>query len=155
LLEGFGLSLSAPTAPSPSRYRCLNAEEAAFTAAMVNVLCPADDLTPNGVTCGLVRAIDQELARSSVLQARRFKDGVSVANSACQRQFHMTFDRLPPLDAAAFLHTVLAGNVQGGDVRLATWARDIVNPILTHACFVEQIYDGYSNRVFWKVFGGV
>jgi gluconate 2-dehydrogenase gamma chain len=165
LLDGFLLSLATPAAvsaavveegsaaPSPSRYRCLNAEAAAFTEAMVNVLCPADDLTPDGVTCGLVTVIDQELARSSVRQARLFTDGISIANDACQRAFHMTFDRLPPLDAAAVLHALLAGDVQGGGPRLAAWAHDVVNPILMHACFVAQIYDDYSNRVFWKVFG--
>jgi gluconate 2-dehydrogenase gamma chain len=165
LLDGFLLSLVTPattsaavvtggsTAPSPSCYRSLNATEAAFTEAMVNVLCPADDLTPDGVTCGLVMVIDQELARSPVMQARRFTGGISIVNTACQRRFHMTFDRLPPLDAAAVLHAVLAGDVQGGDARLAAWAREVVTPILTHACFVERIYEGYSNRVFWKVFG--
>jgi hypothetical protein len=31
----------------------LQLEEAAFTEAMVNVMCPADSFTPNGVDCGL------------------------------------------------------------------------------------------------------
>ena len=37
----------------PSAYLSLGPDEAAFVETLVNVMCPADDLTPNGVDCGL------------------------------------------------------------------------------------------------------
>ena len=34
---------------TPAGYASLSPDEAAFVEAMVNVMCPADDLTPSGV----------------------------------------------------------------------------------------------------------
>jgi len=46
---------AAPAAapPPPAGYESLSLDEAAFVEAMVNVKCPTDSLTPNGVDCGL------------------------------------------------------------------------------------------------------
>jgi gluconate 2-dehydrogenase gamma chain len=163
LLESFGLSPSAPATSSAtvlagssvgstSGYRCLNRDEAAFTEAMVNALCPADHLTPDGVTCGLAAFVDCALAQGSIAVATRFKAGIAVANGACRRQFGVRFDQLAAIDAGRFLQDVFASRVDGG-VTLASWAHEVVNPVLMHACFAGPVYDGYCNRVFWKIFG--
>ena len=53
----FSSARAAKNASSPTnsaiKYKCLEGDEAAFTEAMVNILCPSDHLTPDGVTCGL------------------------------------------------------------------------------------------------------
>jgi gluconate 2-dehydrogenase gamma chain len=53
---------AAQPAPVPPGYESLGPAEAAFVEAMVNVMCPADALTPNGVDCGLATFIDRQLA---------------------------------------------------------------------------------------------
>jgi len=53
----------APIASAPAfGYESLGPDEASFVEAMVNVMCPADNLTPNGVDCGLAVFIDRQLA---------------------------------------------------------------------------------------------
>src|SRR5262245_10775988 len=49
---------NAPTAApaaaeTAAGYQSLGPDEIAFVETMVNVMCPADALTPNGVECGL------------------------------------------------------------------------------------------------------
>ena len=58
---------------SAAPYRVLNRGEASFTEAIVNVLCPADRLTPDGVSCGLALAVDRELAVRPAADVRRFR----------------------------------------------------------------------------------
>src|SRR5258706_15313595 len=52
---------SPPAAPFTG-YQFFGPDEATFVEALVNVMCPADDLTPNGVDCGLATYIDRQLA---------------------------------------------------------------------------------------------
>jgi len=121
-------------------------------SAFVNALCPADRLTPDGTTCGLVLAIDQELASGSMDVVRRFKAGIYSADRACQLQFGSRLHRIGSADAAAFVHATYAGDINGPGSP-ARWAHDVLNPVLLQACFSAAIYDGHSNRVFWKIFG--
>src|SRR5688572_19885106 len=52
-----------PQLPSTSSgYASLSPDEGAFVEAMVNIMCPSDGLSPNGVDCGLVTYIDRQLA---------------------------------------------------------------------------------------------
>ena len=52
----------APGSEPAAGYQFLGPDEAAFVEAFVNVMCPADNLTPNGVDCGLAIFIDRQLA---------------------------------------------------------------------------------------------
>jgi hypothetical protein len=67
------LAADAVAAPTGSRradalprdadaYHTLAPDEAAFVEALVDVMCPADELTPSGVDCGLALGIDRLLA---------------------------------------------------------------------------------------------
>src|SRR4051812_38381824 len=49
-------------ADNAAAYISLSREEAAFVETMVNIMCPADEMTPNGVDCGLPVYIDRQLA---------------------------------------------------------------------------------------------
>src|SRR3954469_6787378 len=65
---GLPAAAAAETAPAqttgaPARgYLSLSWDEAGFVEAMVNVMCPADGVTPSGVDCGLATFIDRQLA---------------------------------------------------------------------------------------------
>ena len=146
--------------PAPI-YRSLNPEAAAFTEAMVNVLCPADRLTPNGVTCGLATFIDRKLAGdfgaqpSSLLPLTReqfFKKGIAATNRVSRERSGVRFDQLAASDASVLLSDIAAGCVTDVHLPLASWSKELVHPLLVQAAFSGPIYDGYCNRVFWKLF---
>ena len=141
-----------PRIDRASPYRSLNRDEAAFTEAMVSVLCPADHLTPDGVTCGLVIVMDRKLTNEVGTGVRDFKAGIAAANRACQERFGVRFDQLSAPEAGGFLRDIAADRVRA-DVSLASWLNERVNPLLMQACFAGPIYDGYCNKVFWKIFG--
>jgi len=166
----------APDAP-PAGYQSLSPEEAAFVEALVNVMCPADNLTPNGVDCGLADYIDRQLAgafgrgdrlyrqapwRSGKPQLgyqlpltpeQFFKTGVATAQAACTARFNKRFQDLPPADADAFLLEVAAGKVDDARVPLAQWFNELVYPLFTQACFADPMYGGNRGKVFWKLIG--
>jgi gluconate 2-dehydrogenase gamma chain len=90
---------------------------------MVNVMCPADHLTPSGVDCGLATFIDRQLAggfgkgerlymRGPWRQGKPefgyqlplspeqfFKAGVAAADAAAAKNFGKNFAELSPSDA--------------------------------------------------------
>ena len=59
----------------PTAYLSLGPEEAAFVEALVNVLCPADEFSANGVDCGLAVYIDRQLAGPYGQGDRRYLRG--------------------------------------------------------------------------------
>src|SRR5258707_9522721 len=61
-LQGVAAPAISPTSNPAPGYQSLGPDEAAFVEALVNVMCPADDLTPAGVDCGLAVYIDRQLA---------------------------------------------------------------------------------------------
>src|ERR1700674_3806189 len=75
------------------------------------------------------------------------------ANRVCQERFRLRFDQLAASDASAFLRDIAGGRVIDAQMSLATWSNQLVDPLLIQACFAGPIYDGYCNRVFWKLFG--
>src|SRR5579871_2851837 len=61
--EAASAQAAAPAvAATPAGYQSLSLDEAAFVEALVNIMCPADHLTPNGVDCGLAVYMDRQLA---------------------------------------------------------------------------------------------
>lgn len=95
--------------------------------------------------------MDCELTHGSVTRVKRFIAGIAAANRACGRQFGVRFDQLPAIDAGRFLQSIFANSVDA-DMPLATWAHEVVNPVLVQACFAGRVYESYCNRVFWKIF---
>ena len=158
-------------------YESLSQDEAAFVEDMVNVMCPADSLTPNGVDCGLATYIDRQLAGEFGKGARRymrgpwptgkpqlgyqspltpeqlFKMGVAASATACKSRFGKSFDQLSPADADAFLADIASGKVSAPELSLASWFNDLVYPLFVQACFSDPIYSGNYNKVFWKMIG--
>jgi gluconate 2-dehydrogenase gamma chain len=157
------VTAARPVEPVPG-YDCLSRDEAAFVETMVNILCPADRLTPNGVTCGLASFIDRTLAGNfgadvrhtqngrEMTERQLFKAGVAGANSACEQRFRVKFSQLAAANAQEFLDGIAGGHVKHREVMLDYWLNQQVYPLLMQACFTGAIYEPYSNRVFWKVF---
>lgn len=145
---------TAPPAASGSRYLALSDAEAAFTEAMVNALCPADHLTPDGVTSGLAAAIDAHLASSDGVPGQRalFKAGIDAAERACTARTGSPLNGLEPADARRFLQDVAAGDIVT-DFPAASWWSDVVDPLLKQACFSGAVYEAHGSTMFVKMFG--
>jgi gluconate 2-dehydrogenase gamma chain len=171
-------SAVSPDLPAPQRgYECLGPDEASFVEAMVNVMCPADELTPNGVDCGLAIFIDRQLAggfgkgerlymRGPWLQGKPqqgyqlpltpeqfFKVGIAAADTACRQRYGKRFDELAANEADGFLHEVAGGKVMDERVPLTSWFNELVYPLFTQACFADPVYGGNAGKVFWKMIG--
>jgi gluconate 2-dehydrogenase gamma chain len=124
-----------PKLPAPEAgYECLGPGEASFVEAMVNVMCPADELTPGGVDCGLAVFIDRQLAggygkgerlymygpwkpgkpqqgyQLPLTPEQFFKVGLAAANEGCRSKLGKAFDELSVADADASLHNLAASN---------------------------------------------
>jgi len=172
-----GAAAAAPAPDTPAGYESLSPEEAAFVEAMVNVMCPADGLTPNGVDCGLAEYIDRQLAGSfgrgdrlyrsgpwrsgkpqlgyqlPLTPEQFFKAGIAAAQSASTARFAKRFEELESAPADAFLQELAAGKVTDKRVPLTQWFNGLVYPLFTQACFADPVYGGNHNKVFWKLVG--
>jgi len=169
---------ATPSLPAPAvGYQSLGPDEAGFVEALVNIMCPADSLTPSGVDCGLATYIDRQLAggfgkgerlymhgpwkpgkpqhgyQLPLTPEQFFKAGVAAADAAAQKKFGKDFSSLSPADADAFLHDLADGKVNDGGVPLGQWFNELVYPLFVQACFADPIYDGNVGKVFWKMIG--
>jgi len=158
-------------------YLSLGPDEAAFVEALVDVMCPADELTPRGVDCGLALFIDRQLAggfgkgerlylRGPIRPGRPedgyqlpltpeqfFKIGISAADASCRRLNGKRFTELSPQDADAFLAAIADGKITDERVSLSEWFNELVYPLFAQACFADPIYGGNRDKVFWKMIG--
>jgi gluconate 2-dehydrogenase gamma chain len=167
----------ATAASAPAGYQSLSLDEAAFVEALVNVMCPADHLTPSGVDCGLAIYMDRQLAggfgqgerlymhgpwkkgkpqfgyQLPLTPEQFFKIGLAAANAACKTQFNKNFDALTPADADAFLVQLASGKVTDPRVPLGSWFNELVYPLFEQACYADPIYGGNADKVFWRMIG--
>jgi gluconate 2-dehydrogenase gamma chain len=177
LLTGSAGAAARPGATPVVGYVCFSQDEAAFVETMVNIMCPADTFTPNGVDCGLPIYIDRQLAgdfgrgakrysRGPWLQGKpqhgyqlpmtpeqHFKAGIDAANKACVTKYGKPFDQLAPSDTSAFLDDLSAGKVTDERLPLAAWFNELLYPLFAQACFADPIYGGNYDKVFWKLIG--
>jgi gluconate 2-dehydrogenase gamma chain len=169
-------STPAPT-PAPTGYQYLSPDESAFVEALVNVMCPDDGLTPNGVDCGLAEYIDRQLAggfghgerlyrqppwrlgkpqlgyQLPLTPAQFFSTGVATTQSASVKNLSKRFEELASVEADAFLIDVAAGKFDDERLSVAHWFNDLVYPLFTQACFADPLYGGNRDKVFWKLIG--
>jgi|ERR1700761_3344 len=163
--------------PVANAYLSLGPDEAAFIEALVNLLCPADDLSPNGVDSGLAVYIDRQLAGPFGQGDRRYllgpfktgkpelglqspltpeqfcKAGIAAVNAACVRMHGSAFDQLPASTAESVLKDIDAGQVTDERVPLAPWFNEIIYPLFNEGCFSDPVYGGNRDAVFWKMLG--
>jgi len=168
---------SAPTQAALAGYQSFSPDEGTFVEALVNVMCPADSLTPNGVDCGLATYIDRQLAgdfgrgdrlyrigpwhpgkpqlgyQLPLTPEQFFKAGVTATKAACAKQLGKGFDELSDAEANAFLLDVAAGKFDEPRMPLGQWFNELVYPLFTQACFADPLYGGNRGKVFWKLIG--
>jgi gluconate 2-dehydrogenase gamma chain len=161
----------------PAGYQYFGIEEAAFVEAMVDTMCPADDLTPAGTACGLATYFDRQLAGGFGNGERLYTDGpwqagkpqqgyqlpfdpksffsagVVAAEAACQHANGKRFEALAVADRDAFLQALAEGKVTDERVPLGQWFNELVVPLFEQACFADPIYGGNRGKVFWKMVG--
>ena len=170
-------SSAAPADAGLAGYQSLGPDEGLFVETLVNFMCPADSLTPNGVDCGLATYIDRQLAgdfgrgdrlyrvgpwhrgkpqlgyQLPLTPEQFFKAGIAAANAACRARHNKPFFALSAADGDAFLKDIAAGKVSDPRVPLGLWFNDLVYPLFTQACFADPIYGGNRDKVFWKMIG--
>ena len=171
---------AADTQPSVAAfigYSFFAPSEATLVEALMRVMCPADQYTPDGVDCGLANYMDRQLAGAfgqgegrymrgpwkqgkpqlgyqlPLTPAEFFKAGLSAANDACTKKYGKSFDELPSADANAFLQDLQAAKYVDPRVPLALWFNSLVYPLFLQACFSDPMYGGNNAKVFWKLVG--
>jgi len=170
-------SAPAPESPVPDGYQSFSTDEAAFVEAVVSTMCPADDLTPDGVACGLATFMDRQLAggfgngerlymegpwsagkpeqgyQLPFDPAGFFRAGLAAAQAACQAANGMKLEQLAPAQRDAFLTALAQGKVAGDRVVLSQWFNELVYPLFEQACFADPVYGGNRDKVFWRMVG--
>jgi gluconate 2-dehydrogenase gamma chain len=169
---------TAGNAPStPAGYTFFGPDQATFVEALMNVMCPADALTPSGTDCGLSIYIDRQLAgdfgkggrlyqqgpwlpgkpqlgyQLPMKPAEFFAAGITAASAAAMTRFGKSFDQLSPADADTFLQDIASGKVTQSPLSLADWFSQVVYPLFQQACFADPVYGGNRGKVFWKMVG--
>ena len=160
-----------------SSYLSLGPQEAACVEALVNVMCPADAITPNGVDCGLHIYIDRQLAgawgrgdqlyrqgpwhpgkpqhgyQSPLTPEQHFKAGIAVLRREAQHRTSKAIEQLEagPLDA--LLQEIAAGRLDDERYALGAWFNDFLYPLFVQACFADPMYGGNRDKTFWRVVG--
>jgi gluconate 2-dehydrogenase gamma chain len=161
----------------PDGYQFFSGEEAAFVEAAVTTMCPADDLTPDGVACGLATYMDRQLAggfgtgermyMQGPWQAGKaeqglqlpldpagfFRAGFAAVQAACQAANGKAFELLAPAQRDAFLTALAAGKITDPHVPLAPWFNELFYTLFEQACFADPIYGGNRDKVFWRMVG--
>lgn len=157
--------------------RWLSLDETRFIEVLVNILCPADALTPSGVDCGLAAYFIAQLDGAFGDGARRylrgparegtpqhggggtltprawFSAGRAALDAACVARHGHGFAALSADDANAVLLGLGDGSVASHEISLATWFDELVYPLFVQACFADPIHGGNKDAVFWKMIG--
>ncbi len=172
-----GASAKPGAAPAPTGYRWLKPSEQGFVEALVNHMCPADNLTPNGVDMGLATYFDQALGgewgqgarlymkgpfqqgsanlgyQLGLTPAQLFRMGTEGVSSHCKAQYGKDFEALAASDKEA----VLVG-LRGGSIKLPNGVSSTtyfahVYQLFTEGMFADPIYGGNRNKAGWKMLG--
>jgi gluconate 2-dehydrogenase gamma chain len=167
-------SPSAPAAPEP--LLTLNPTEAAFIAAAVDALIPADTLSPSGSDCGVAVFIDRQLAGAWGNGARLYRDGpflkgkpehgyqlaltpreffragIAEANRWTNKTYGKAFEHLSASDREAALQAMEAGKADFAGLQSKEFF-DALLGITMEGFFADPIYGGNRDKAAWKMVG--
>src|SRR5207247_1957508 len=163
-------------APAKDGYTFLTFIEAAFVEAFVDVLVPADELTPSGSDIGLATFIDRQLAGAwgkgdrlyqqgpwaqgapgqgyqlPLTPAEFFRAGIAAVNKHCKDEYGKEFDRLPAADRQRVLEN-LDKNMLKLDHISGKQFFDAAYQATMEGMFGDPIYGGNKNKAAWKMIG--
>lgn len=167
---------ATPAAPAAEPLLTLNPTEAAFVAAAVDTLIPADELSPSGSDCGVAVFIDRQLAGAWGNGARLYRDGpfrkgkpehgyqlaltpreffaagILAANGWSQKTYGKSFDRLSADDRRGALQAMERGKAQFDSVSAKEFFEALLG-ITMEGFFADPIYGGNRNKAAWKMVG--
>jgi gluconate 2-dehydrogenase gamma chain len=167
---------SKGTTPARDGYTFLTVPEAAFVEAFVDVLVPADELTPSGTDLGLATFIDRQLAGAwgkgdrlyqqgpwaqgapgqgyqlPLTPAEFFRAGIAAVNRHCKEEYGKEFDRLQAADKQKVLES-LDKSIINVDHVSGKQFFDVVYQATMEGLFGDPIYGGNKNKAAWKMIG--
>jgi gluconate 2-dehydrogenase gamma chain len=167
---------SAPVASKPDGYTFFAPPEAAFIEAFVDVIVPADELTPSGTNLGLATFIDRQLAgawgkgdrlyrqgpwqqgspgqgyQRPLTPAEFFRAGIRAVNLHCKEMNGREFDRLAAADRQKVLEDLAGGRITLGDISGRQFF-DIAYQATMEGMFSDPIYGGNRDKASWKMIG--
>jgi gluconate 2-dehydrogenase gamma chain len=184
---GISPAIAAATPPAPAAqpqgttstkdgYTFLTAPEAAFIEALVDVIVPADDLTPSGTALGLATFIDRQLAGAwgkgdrlyrqgpwkegspgqgyqlPLTPAEFFRAGIDAVNHHCKEVNGKEFDRLAAADKQKVLEDLDKGTLKLDHVSGKQFF-DMAYQATMEALFADPIYGGNREKAAWKMIG--
>jgi gluconate 2-dehydrogenase gamma chain len=165
-----------PAAPAPEPPLTLTATEAAFIAAAVDTLIPADELSPSGSDCGVAVFIDRQLAGAWGNGARLYRTGpfhkgkpeqgyqlpltprefmgtgIAAANAWSRKTYGKEFDRLAPADREVALEAMESGKAEFDDFPAREFF-EVLLQITMEGFFADPIYGGNRDKASWKMVG--
>jgi gluconate 2-dehydrogenase gamma chain len=180
--QAAGSATAAPaavpaSADAPAGYEWLRPGEQVFVEALVNHMCPADKLTPNGVDMGLNVYFDRALAGNwgqgdrlylqgpfktgsanqgyqlGMTPAALFRAGTEGLATYCQDTFKKPFDALAPEVREQLLKDLQAGKIAlPNGVPSKTYFAQLLQ-MFYEAMFADPIYGGNRNKMAWKMIG--
>ena len=164
-------------AEAPAGYAWLRPGEQVFVEALVNHLCPADKLTPNGMDMGLNIYFDRALAGNwgqgdrlylqgpfkkgspnqgyqlGMTPAALFRAGTEGLAAYCQASFQKSFDALPADTREHLLKDMQAGKIElPNGVPAKTYFAQLLQ-MFYEGMFSDPIYGGNRNKMAWKMIG--
>ncbi len=168
---------TAAAVETPPGYLWLRPDEQAFVEALVNHMCPADPLTPNGVDMGLNIFYDRALGGNwgqgdrlylqgpfkngtanqgyqlGMTPAQLFRAGTEGLAGYCAATYKKPFDRLPADTKEAVLKSLQGGKIElPNGVPAATYFAQLLQ-MFYEAMFADPIYGGNKNKQGWKMVG--
>jgi gluconate 2-dehydrogenase gamma chain len=162
--------------PAREGYTFLTVPEAAFVEAFVDVLVPADELTPSGTDLGLATFIDRQLAGAwgkgdrlyqqgpwvqgtpgqgyqlPLTPAEFFRAGIAAVNRHCKEEYGKEFDRLSPADRQKVLEG-LDKSAIALDHLSGKQFFEVAYQATMEGLFGDPIYGGNKNKAAWKMIG--
>ena len=167
---------SKSSVPAKDGYTFLTVPEAAFVEALVDVLVPADELTPSGTDLGLATFIDRQLAGAwgkgdrlyqqgpwaqgapgqgyqlPLTPAEFFRAGIAAVNRYCKEEYGKEFDRLSPADKQKTLEG-LDKSAIALDHLSGKQFFEVAYQAAMEGLFGDPVYSGNKNKAAWKMIG--
>ena len=164
------------SAPARDGYTFLTPPEAAFIEAFVDVLVPADELTPSGTDLGLATFIDRQLAGAwgkgdrlyqqgpwaqgapgqgyqlPLTPAEFFRAGIAAVNKHCKDEYGKEFDRLAAADKQRVLENLDKSMINLEHLSGKQFL-DVAYQATMEGLFGDPIYGGNKNKAAWKMIG--
>lgn len=167
-----------PTHGAQHAYLSLGPEEGACVEALVNVMCPADALTPGGTDCGLHLYIDRQLAgawgrgdrlyahgpwrpgkpqhgyQSPLTPEQYVREGIAAFRRVVSSRTGRAVEQIEAGPLEVLLRDLSEGRLDGeAQHPLAAWFNDAFYPLFVQACFADPLYGGNRDKAHWRAIG--